>query len=75
MVRNNYKQGSLIYDQAQDRIDIRLETGDYYGGLHCGETMDVLVDGRWISTRIEKGQDWYLVGIKTRALNGLEVRI
>ena len=69
------KQGSLLYDEERDRIDIRFGLHDYYGGLYCDETMDVLIDGQWISTRIEKGDDWYLVGIATKSLSGLQVRI
>lgn len=69
------KQGSLFYDENQDRIDIRFGLNDYYGGLHCGETMDVLLDGQWLPTRIEKGRDWYLIGVKTSSLIGLMVRI
>ena len=37
--------------------------------------MDVLLDGKWVPTRIELGDDWYLVGIKTDNLSGLVVRI
>ena len=44
--------------------DIRFGLEEYYGGLHCGTTMDVLVQNRWIPTRIEMADDWYLVGIK-----------
>ena len=69
------KQGSLLYDEDRDRIDIRFGLNDYYGGLHCGETMDVLIDEQWVPTRIEKGLDWYLVGIETKSLPGLQVRI
>lgn len=47
----------------------------YYGGLHCGDTMEVLIDGNWIPTRIEMDDDWYLVGIPCRDLIGLIVRI
>jgi len=71
---NNKKQGALIYDEVQDRIDIRFGLYDYYGGLHCGETIDVLIDGIWIPTSIEKTQNWFLVGIKTSTLPGLQVR-
>ena len=74
MSKSSIKQGALIYDEDQDRIDIRFGLSNYYGGLHCGETMDVLIDGQWIPTRIEKGRDWYLVGIKTTFLPGLQVR-
>ena len=38
------KQGSLLYDEDRNRIDIRFRLNDYYGDLHCGETMDVLID-------------------------------
>lgn len=46
-----------------------------YGGLHCGETFDVMVGGRWKPTRIEYGANWYLVGIRADDLSGLRVRI
>ena len=69
------RQGALIYDDNQDRIDIRFSLTDYYGGLHCGETFDVLIDGKWIATRIEKAADWFLIGIRTKSLLGLQVRI
>jgi len=69
------KQGELIYDENSGRYDIRFSLTDYYGGLHCGECFDVLVNGKWKPTRIEMGGDWYLVGIKTPSLSGLRVRI
>lgn len=69
------KQGVLIYDQENDRMDIRFNLDDYYGGLHCGMTFEVLVGRRWVPTRIELGREWYLVGIATRSLVGLRVRI
>jgi len=69
------KQGALIYNKESGRYDIRFSLTDYYGGLHCGETFDVLVSGKWKPTRIEMSGDWYLVGIKTPSLSGLRVRI
>ena len=69
------KQGALIFDERSDRYDIRFDLADYYGGLHCGETFDVMVGGRWKPTRIEYGDDWYLVGIRAAAPSGLRVRI
>lgn len=69
------KQGALIYDKESGRYDIRFNLTDYYGGLHCGETFDVLVGGKWKPTRIEMGNDWYLVGVKTPSLPGLRVRL
>lgn len=71
------KQGTLIYDGSVDRYDIRFDDSDYFGGLHCGNCFDVLIDGHWEPTRIEMNinQKWYLVGIRTKDLNGLPVRI
>lgn len=46
------KQGTLVYDHATDRYDIRFDLDCYYGGLHCGECFDVMVGGKWKSTRI-----------------------
>ena len=54
------KQGALIFDEQTDRYDIRFDLADYYGGLHCGETFDVMVGGRWRPTRIEMAENWYL---------------
>lgn len=69
------RQGSLIYDPKIERMDIRFGPEEYYGGLHCGTCMDVMVKGKWVPTRIELYDDWYLVGIKTKDLVGLRVRI
>ena len=69
------KQGVLVYDERSERMDIRFGLEEYYGGLHCGTTMDVFVQNRWVPTRIEMADDWYLVGIKTDALTDLGVRI
>ena len=69
------KTGALIYDEQTDRFDIRFDLNDYYGGLHCGECFDVMIGGKWKPTRIECGDSWYLVGVRTDDLNGLRVRI
>lgn len=69
------KQGTLFYDPVSERMDIRFGLESYYGGLHCGTGMDVLIDGEWVPTRIELSDDWYLVGIKTDKIEGLVVRI
>ena len=69
------RKGTLIYDYATDRYDIRFGLESYYGGLHCGECLEVNINGKWEQTRIEKGDDWYLVGVITDFIIGLEVRI
>lgn len=67
--------GVLVYNKEMDRIDIRFGLDDYYGGLHCGQCLDVMIGRRWVPTRIEMANNWYLVGIKTDRLVGLRVRI
>lgn len=67
--------GVLVYDDESGRMDIRFSEEEYYGGLHCGECMGVLIDRKWIPTRIEMGDAWYLVGIHTDQLVSLTVRI
>ena len=69
------RQGVLVPDLQSGRMDIRFGLEEYYGGLHCGECMEVLVDEKWVPTRIEMGDGWYLVGVKTDRLQGLTVRI
>ncbi len=69
------KQGALVFDEHTARYDIRFDLNDYYGGLHCGECFDVMVGGKWKPTRIEMADNWYLVGVRVAALNGLRVRI
>ena len=75
MPKTMKQEGTLVYDRETDRIDVRFGLEDYYGGLHCGTTMDVNINGKWVPTRIEMGDDWYLVGVKTDSLPGLTVRI
>lgn len=55
--------GALVFDERTDRYDIRFDLNSYYGGLHCGECFDVFVRGKWKPTRIEYGDNWYLVGM------------
>lgn len=69
------KQGVLVYNAEMQRMDIRFNLNDFYGGLHCGQCFDVFVDRRWKPTRIEMAEDWYLVDIPTQDLIGLRVRI
>jgi hypothetical protein len=73
---SHQKIGNLFYDLRLGRYDIRFGREEYYGGLHCGECFDVLIDGKWIPTRIEmtEKREWYLVELQTQ-LNGLIVRM
>jgi len=72
------QMGLLIWDIAAQRPDIRYPDGTCYGGLHCGNTLEVLIGNEWIATRVEYSHDagkWYLVGMgANRELQGLSVR-
>ena len=67
--------GALVKQRGSDCLDIRFGLYDYHGGLQCGETLDVKISGKWVPTRIEMGEDWYLVGINVDDIIGLIVRI
>lgn len=69
------KQGALVFVKETGRYDVRFDLMTYYGGVHCGQTFDVMVGGRWVPTRMEKAADWYLVGVCADNLSGLRVRI
>ena len=69
------RTGALVFDELTDRYDIRFDLYDYYGGLQCGDWLEVFVRGQWKPTRMEYGQNWYLVGVRAEDLNGLRVRI
>jgi hypothetical protein len=71
------KVGQLI-PGAHQRVDIVFRDGTFHGGLHCGNTFDVLIKENWRPTRIEYRQStesWYLVGIEhDEDIIGLTVR-
>lgn len=70
------QEGILFPDYQTDRIDIRFNSDDFYGGLHCGTTMDVWLNDHWVPTRIEfSSRGWFLVGVKVESILGLKVRI
>ncbi len=69
------KQGCLIFVETADCDDIRFDLAEYYGGLDCGDCMEVFTGGKWKPARMEYGDNWYLVGIRAEDLNGLLVRI
>ena len=69
------QQGVLYFEGQTERMDIRFENKEIYGGLHCGTAIEVLINDEWVPTRIEYGNDWYLVGVQKESLPGLQVRI
>ena len=72
-----YRSGMLIYDPSLEWLDISFDDGSAYGGLHCGTTLEALVNGEYRPTRFEFSDDWYLVGLYPAGQIpvGLKVRI
>ena len=69
------REGNLFYDKESGRYDIRFGIESYYGGLHCGECFEVKINDVWVPVRIEMDEDWYLVGLPLKRLDGLTVRM
>ena len=62
------REGRLGYNSRNGRygllaMDLWLDTG-----VHCGECLEVMVDDKWVKTRMEMDIDrnWYLVGTPYR---------
>jgi len=57
-------EGSIVWDAVSERPDIMYRDGTFHGGLHCGETFEVMAGGKWRQARIEYRQStdsWYLL--------------
>lgn len=65
----------LVYRKKYDRMFVRSSLQSFQGPLHCGQTLEVLIDNQWVPTRLEYGRRWFLVGIDTMDINGLIVKI
>lgn len=60
-------EGRLGYNSQNDRYGLLVSDLWEHDGFHCGEGLEVMVDGKWVQTRMEKSWDeyggkWYLVG-------------
>lgn len=70
------REGVLFPDYNEGRVDIWFSCEEFYGGLHCGTTMDIWLNERWVPTRIEMdSRGWVLVGVQVETLWGQRVRI
>ena len=56
--------GRLGYNSDNDRYGLLVLDLWEREGFQCGEGLEVMVDGKWIATRMEMSADreWYLVG-------------
>lgn len=58
-----YIEGRLGYNEENERYGLLVSDLWENTGFHCGEVLEVLIDGEWVATRMEMGIDrkWYLV--------------
>lgn len=58
------REGRLGYNQENDRYGLLSSYLWVHTGFHCGERIEVFVDDKWISSRMEMNprREWYLVG-------------
>lgn len=74
----SYQEGKLSYNRKAGRYSL-LISDLWEKDFHCGNQMQVLLDGEWTDTRIEMDMQerWYLTGINKTGteLEGLRVRI
>lgn len=58
------KTGRLGYNPDNGRYGLLVMDLWENTGFHCGECLEVIVDGKWEATRMEMdaGQNWYLAG-------------
>ena len=56
-------KGRLGFNENNGRYGLLVSDLWEVDGLHCGDLLDVLIDDKWITTRIEmtSDQQWYLV--------------
>lgn len=72
------KEGRLSYNQYEDRYGLLVGDLWYHPGLHCGETLEVMLYGEWTPARMEMDSGlWYLVGtpLVSEALEGVRARL
>lgn len=75
----SYKEGRLGYNGKNKRYGLLISDLWEKDGFHCGNHMEVCLNGEWIPTQIEMDskEQWYLTGIDKAGteLEGLKVRI
>lgn len=57
------REGRLGFNDENGRYGLLISDLWEDNGFHCGECLEVQVDGKWVQTRMEMNVDrqWYLV--------------
>ena len=79
---SNFKEGVLLYDSSIDRFLFMAGGECVYKEFHCGDCLQVEMNGEWFDTAFEmkwsSGEGiWYLVGTHFAGpnINHLSARI
>ena len=58
-----YKTGRLGYNSDNERYGLLISDLWEHEGFHCGDCLEVRIDGEWVQTCMEMNPagDWYLV--------------
>ena len=66
----NYKEGRLGYNPRTQRYGLLVSDLWEIDGFHCGNHLEVYIDGEWIPTQIEMNnkEQWYLVGVNKKGM-------
>lgn len=69
-------EGILIYNDSLSRPDLVLPDGSLVGGLHCGDRIELQIDGQWHAARLELEDAWVMIldGVPTAPPYGKTVR-
>ena len=70
-------EGRLYYRSDLGRYGLMSHGKWVVEGFHCGDHLDVWIDGRWVPTRVEMtaDEDWYLADLPGVVLYDLKARI
>lgn len=68
-------EGRLYYNSDNQRYGLMNRGKWEIEGFHWGMVLEIWLDGQWQPTRIEYGEDWYLVGFPGLVLYDLKARV
>ena len=54
--------GKLIYNFTSERLEVLEEDGNTIS-LHCGDLIDIYLNGKWETYRVEMGASWCIVDL------------
>lgn len=66
-MKGEWIEGRLGYNGANNRYGLLVSDLWEHEGFHCGEPVQVRIDGEWVDSRFEMSWEsgvgeWYLVG-------------